>query len=99
FIASTAACWNALRTSLASEFANPWRCTISTYATPLTGSIQACVPYAPPCPNVPGDSIPVTPCGSRTTHTAAPQPLPGVNPVFTSPDRMLDNSLIDSGLR
>ena len=35
--------------------------------------------YTPP--QAPGESIPVIPCGSRTTHQPSPQPLPGVNPV------------------
>jgi len=42
------------------------RCTIITNATPRTGSHHACVPHAPPWPNVPGESIAATPsCGVR----------------------------------
>ena len=49
-IAFAAACWKSRRTLLASLLGKFERCTISTYATPLTGSIHACVPHAPPWP-------------------------------------------------
>ena len=36
---------------------------------PLTGSIHACVPYAPPCPCLPGESISATPVVRRAQPT------------------------------
>ena len=40
------------------------------------------MPKAPPWPKVPGESMPLTPCGSRTMHQPSPQPLPGMKPAL-----------------
>ena len=70
----------------ASPLGRPLRWIISTKAMFLAGSIQPCVPNAPPWPALPLLSGLVTPCGSRTTHQPMPQPLPGVKPVVFSPE-------------
>ena len=43
------------------------------------------MPNAPPWPNVPGDSIACTPCGSLITAQPKPKPMPGVKPHVRSP--------------